>query len=494
MQFRYTAFSPALVILVGMLVSCAEHPSAPVHAPGRLAPQAVSISPGVPTRILSRTQRTDLSTRSGAGVGILASTSAVTFRRSPAEGGGPTDMAVGGTAYFRDVLWEADYTITATNDGDFWDSSITFPSGAVAQFGTVTWHASFAGQSDCFVSGFAVLCGSTSADARDMVSNQCGASGSYTYRLNQNGAQVFSGTFTLKPTLPPGTVANQFQTDHRLDPYDSICKDAAGNSIPCPGTPDQVPQTIKDKGCALTAAVMLLGYFGIPTDPVTLNAYLLSLGAGGYTPRGGVNWEGLLQRFAQQGQFRSVRINASATPADLRSRICRFGPQIVYVKNRQHFVLVTGLNDGETDFTIADPAAPPGTPGKTGLLNADYGGFRSVREFAPLSQPSLEDAILATLHSPAQLLVTDPLGRRIGHDPLRGITYGEIPSASYDSSGLGDLQDDGTIVDVDPESKELYIPCRWTDSTPRPSRARELAVTHSTLLPTMRSTGSRVSW
>src|SRR2546426_4734772 len=44
---------------------------------------------------------------------------------------------------------EADYTITATNDGDFWDSNITFPSGAVAQFGTVTWHASFGGQTDC---------------------------------------------------------------------------------------------------------------------------------------------------------------------------------------------------------------------------------------------------------------------------------------------------------------------------------------------------------
>ena len=55
------------------------------------------------------------------------------------------------------------------------------------------------------------------------------------------------------------------------------------------------------------------------------------------------------------------------------------------------------------------------------------------------------------------MVVTDPLGRRVGYDPLRAVTYAEIPAASYDSSGLGDLQDDGTIIDVDPESKELYI-------------------------------------
>jgi len=409
----------------------------------------VSISPGVPTRILSRPEASDLAAPS-AGVGILAATSPVTFKRTPAEGGGPTDMPVGGTAFFRDDLWEADYTITATADGDFWDSNITFPGGGVAQFGTVTWHQSFGGQSDCFVSGLTALCGSTVADVRDIVGIQCQASGTYTYRLNQNGGQVFSGSFTLKPTLPPGTVTNQLQTDFPNDQLDRVCRDAAGHTIRCPGTPDQVPQTIGRRGCALAAAAMLLGYWGTSVDPVTLNDFLVALGGGGFDLDGDLLWPGVLKRAAQDGHSFQFRVDTTATPADLRNLICKSGPQIVYVKNRQHFVVVTGLTGDEQDFTIADPA------GKSQVLN-DYGGFRSVREFEPVSQPSFEDVLLAMLESPGELVVTDPLGRRTGFDPARGTAFGEIPASSYDSAGLTDLLDDGTQVDRDPAAKELYV-------------------------------------
>src|SRR2546426_3876810 len=40
-------------------------------------------------------------------------------------------------------------------------------------------------------------------------------------------------------------------------------------------------RSIATKGCALTAAAMVLSYFGIPIDPKALNDYLVGLDDGG---------------------------------------------------------------------------------------------------------------------------------------------------------------------------------------------------------------------
>src|SRR2546422_10974400 len=80
--------------------------------------------PGVPTVILRHVEPAEsaaAAARSAGGVTVQAATGPVQFRRTPGEGGSWVDMAVGGTAYFRDVAWEATYTIEATDDGDYWD-------------------------------------------------------------------------------------------------------------------------------------------------------------------------------------------------------------------------------------------------------------------------------------------------------------------------------------------------------------------------------------
>lgn len=236
-----------------------------------------------------------------------------------------------------------------------------------------------------------------------------------------------------------------------MDPND------AAKSITCTGAEGETQRTIAEKGCALTSAAMLLSYLGVTTDPKALNDDLVTLGDRGYL-NGGVNWLGVLDRAAREGDTVQVRIDTAATPQDLRNRICRFGPQIVEVMNRQHFVMVTGLTDDESDFTIADPSNPLDNPvpGRNRLLNEDFGGFKSVREFEPRSQPTFEEVILATLHSPAELVMTDPLGRQTGFDPVRGRSHGEIPNGVYATAGLGIDLPDGSILDEEPW-KELVV-------------------------------------
>jgi hypothetical protein len=365
-------------------------------------------------------------------------------------------MPVGGTAYFRDIAWEAEAVLEADADGDFWDADIATPGGG-APFPRLTFRTEFNGQQDCWVvNGSQFVCGSNVIFVSYIHPIQCQRGGLYTFHLFENGGRVFEGSFTLKPTLPEGSVPKQFQTSFPDEPYNTLCKDAAGASYTCRGEPSETKRTIKEKGCALTSAAMLLTYFGISVDAKTLNDYLLGLGEpDGYGPVGAVNWLGVLQRAAQDNQRLTFRKNTHATPQDLRNRICRFGPQIVQVKGKQHFVVVTGLNDEETDFTIADPADPNGR--KNGLLNRDYDGFNSVREFGPASQPTFDEVLLAELHSPAELLLTDPLGRQVGFDPVSGGVFDEIPDANYDSSGYGVVLDDETIAEPDPLWKELYV-------------------------------------
>ena len=51
------------------------------------------------------------------------------------------------------------------------------------------------------------------------------------------------------------------------------------------------------------------------------------------------------------------------------------------------------------------------------------------------------------------MLLTDPQGRRIGRNPIKGINYNEIPNASYGGEGLMDDLD----PDADPETDPSFF-------------------------------------
>ena len=215
--------------------------------------------------------------------------------------------------------------------------------------------------------------------------------------------------------------------------YDHLGQDPACNS----SLNGNVYGKICDCGCALTAAADVLNFLGVSTNPSDLNTWLTQ--NGGYddsgTYRGAIHWYG--GRLPNGSWWGGVAAyaNSKGVPlvgqkqdgecmARVSQSISEGDPIIVQVWNGsyQHWVLVTGQS-GDT-WSIHDPL------GKQKL--SDYGDcFQSVVYKSSNVVPRKLAAILVRAHSPVELVVTDPLGRRVGFDPRSGTSYSEIPDASY---------------------------------------------------------------
>lgn len=258
------------------------------------------------------------------------------------------------------------------------------------------------------------------------------------------------GEFQLIPMIPPGTYTTYNQADFST-PYDSACAGADG-SIRCRGVEGEVRKTIAQKGCLLTAAAMALSYFQVETRPDSLNAWLNR--NAGYEGPGVLRYWRIANRAVESG----VQFTAGTVPVNtiggLRELICRYGPQVVKVNTRPdgstHFVLATGIAPDGNDVRIDDPGSRLDVP----LLRARYGGFESVRQLRRTTGTSdtLGTGLVVTVFSPAHLLLTDPLGRRVGFDPSAGRLFAEVPGSSYDSTaGLSNVLDDGTFGPDDAE-------------------------------------------
>ena len=135
--------------------------------------------------------------------------------------------------------------------------------------------------------------------------------------------------------------------------------------------------TIGSAGCAVSALVMVLDYYGIPTDPAQLNAWLSA--NGGYATVDDVLWDAISGASGGQVDF------TGWYGADLGLITGELGsgrPVIaeVSLNGNQHFVVLTGLATGG-GFITNDPwfgdqinfAARYGDP-STGIL--------SIRTFA----------------------------------------------------------------------------------------------------------------
>ncbi len=85
--------------------------------------------------------------------------------------------------------------------------------------------------------------------------------------------------------------------------------------------------------------------------------------------------------------------------------------------------------------------------GDKGVYRNTYYNFRVFRG-PDINWSDRLHGITLRLYSPADLLLTDPQGRRVGLDPLTGTRYREIPRAGY-------MEEGGT---EDPETGEVVIP------------------------------------
>jgi hypothetical protein len=125
-----------------------------------------------------------------------------------------------------------------------------------------------------------------------------------------------------------------------------------------------------------------------------------------------------------------------------------------------HFFVIDGrLNDGT--YSVKDPAwfntknLTAAVTSKT-LRTRNYeGGFDGLRIFT--KGTGIGGYLSFYLASPAELLVTDSMGRRAGKDPATGITYEEIPGSSYMVDSVGDAENEGGSP-TGHETKFLYVP------------------------------------
>ncbi len=125
----------------------------------------------------------------------------------------------------------------------------------------------------------------------------------------------------------------------------------------------ETPDTLSEVGCAVAAAAMVLGGYGIDLDPGRLNAFLRET-PGGYTPQGWIYWE-------KAAEFdESLKFSLLPHYEDLPSfflidwNLLRGNPVIARVRYSSgitHFVVICG-KDG-TEYLVRDP----GFGGKDGI-------------------------------------------------------------------------------------------------------------------------------
>ncbi len=252
--------------------------------------------------------------------------------------------------------------------------------------------------------------------------------------------------------------------------------------------PGENPGTIYQWGCNLISGTMIINYFAAQqgksfrTDPITLNNWMAhnltnnNLGYSSGEPRddnidaqnpdGHVNFQNPTHVDTAEVNPDTLDQYAKANGIDmaldgtthygrnanndtlLNKAMCDLNPAMLAVNNSGHFIDATGKTNVRSIDTwrIHDPlsSAP------TNLLDSYSNQYNQLMIFKGAKPRS---AILLSLYSPAELIVTDPQGRRTGLDPRSGISYNEIPSSSYGQNFLASDVAPFSVM----ESKSLYI-------------------------------------
>jgi len=104
-----------------------------------------------------------------------------------------------------------------------------------------------------------------------------------------------------------------------------------------------------------------------------------------------------------------------------------------------HFVVATGRDyPQESTWLINDPAGGE----ETTLAKRYHDRYYGLRMF---TGPGFDwtdrlSGLTIRLYSPAELLLTDPLGRRTGRDPSTNMDYEEIPNSGYGDDSIADAE------------------------------------------------------
>jgi hypothetical protein len=228
-------------------------------------------------------------------------------------------------------------------------------------------------------------------------------------------------------------------------------------------------QKISRWGCFLTNSAMIVNYYAIQqnvafsTDPQILNDWLND--NNGYSgtwvdPTAVVTYAG---NNGVHFSFAGKVVGADANDFTLDTYLCSGNPVMLNVTAQSvgdHFVLATGQTtvNGTPTYNINDPGFP-----RTSLADHYNFAYSGLRLWSSAGTPP--SALYVVAHSPVELLVVDPRGKRTGFDPSTQLNLNEIPGSSYGAESLGD-DDDPTSGDTTPVVKdfELLTPAAGTYS------------------------------
>jgi len=367
---------------------------------------------------------------------------------------------VDGNAYFRDAFVGGVTAIIDATDGEQWGGTMTPPNGLPEQWLPVTFYREYEGKSNCFMRpGWnQPVCGSNSIMIRWYAQVQCQPTGLWRFSFTHNGVVFDTPEFTLLPQVPGVPLLKQ---GGRTTPYDSICKGDLDEfkrrkSVPCGGK-YQTPWPISAKGCNLVCAAMVLRYHGVdtgiddkPVTPENLNTWLIGQ-RDGFGLEGDLNWDKLTKYSGGAVTYRNPTKATVDSQDALREELCQHGPTVIRVpspsgQSRGHFVVATGRDyPQEGTWLINDPAG-----GEATNLAAKYSNryYYSRRFTGPeFKWQDRLSGMTIKLYSPAELLLTDPQGRRTGRDPIGNVDFEEIPESAYVDDSI-----------VDPETGEPVPP------------------------------------
>ena len=329
------------------------------------------------------------------------------------------------TAYYRDVYMGAETILSVSGPvaSKSWQVDLLTPDNETLH-STIQFFSSYNGKENCFVSDNFTFCGATTGSVKWYTSARCAPSGSYTMTFFEDGNQYDQRQFKLLPQIKEGKVPLYNQDDYPTQ--------LMGGGIPF------LRPTIQSQGCALTSLAMVLAYHGITgpngtlIKPDELNQMLIE--ADGYTFwRNQIKWftvnkiTGGKVKFAPELIFNFTE-----------NHICDYGPQMVGAEGslglpNTHWMVATGLNENN-DYLVNDPKN-----GRDKFYGESWETSNSTRGLIGpgfvVTDPS---GISIYLHSPAELLLTDPQGRKLGLDPVSGESFKEIPKSYYELTGLTD--------------------------------------------------------
>ncbi|GMU20327.1 MAG: hypothetical protein AMXMBFR13_04240 [Phycisphaerae bacterium] len=245
--------------------------------------------------------------------------------------------------------------------------------------------------------------------------------------------------------------------------------------VPCEYKAEQY--TINKAGCVLTSFTMMVNALAASQSltPPEVNGWLDIFANRGPCKEGcsphpedcrwktnDVSWdlavEELNRRYPGSGPWRRVHLSVAEmmrgaqTSCDQATRvtevianlICSNVP--VAVRVPKHTVVAHNVlfESNRRRIQVADP----GDGGRQYLddVTAAKGAVQYVDFFEPAAFNRNPGVVTGSLWSPAELLVTDSLGRRTGFDPATGSEVAQIPGVSYWADWENDSKSDPTAV------------------------------------------------